>query len=240
MILVDHHRPIEELAHFEIDTIIDHHTLGEAALHAKRIYVDTDAGSCCTLLNTNRFRKVTSHFDKGEYKKLKKIAKLRTRDIKKIVKKIKKVRRNDKDLETDIILMKDYKGFKKDGHIFGYATVKYPFEKWVDREAEKAKVPNDKKAGLVLESQFSFFRREAGLDFLLVNLKMGPRRFLACVNCPFEKQLAAAQNFIPVNYKGLHFYELPVEKTRKILTPVIKKMLKKLELDEKKDNKYFA
>lgn len=272
MILVDHHKPIGELLHFEIDTIIDHHVLGETSLLAKRIYFDTDVGSCCTLiskfigqslisknhtkheiyrddnfcqemarmllipiyLDTNKFKKVTSHFDKGEFRKLLKVANMKKKAVKKIVKTIKRVRRNDSKIETDIILKKDYKGFEKDGVHFGYATVKYDFKEWVDREAAKSKVGSDNKAGLILESQFSFFRRENGLDFLLVNLKLGPKRYLACINCPFEKQLAESQNFKPLEYKGFHYYELAVEKTRKILTPAIKDLLKNLSLSSKK------
>lgn len=270
MILVDHHKPIEEFSHFELDTIIDHHTLSEASLGARRIYIDTDVGSCCTLiskfigqslvkkkfsknvlfkdrglrqeiaymltipilLDTNKFKKVTSHFDRDEFKKLLKIAKMKKREIKMIVKTIKKVRRNDEALETDIILQKDYKSFEKNGIIFGYATVKYSIEKWVDREAAKCKSENDKSAGLVLDTQFNSFRREYGLDFLIVNLKLGSRRYLVCVNCPIERQLAKLQNFTQMNYKGLYFYEIAVEKTRKILAPVIKEMLHKLNFGQ--------
>ena len=104
----------------------------------------------------------------------------------------------------------------------------------MDREGSKSTGFSDKKAGLILESQFSSFRRENGLDFLLINLKMGPKRFLACVNCPIERQLAENQKFTKIIYKGLHFYELKVEKTRKILTPVIKEMLGNLTIGNNK------
>lgn len=112
LIIVDHHVPIEELRHFELDMIIDHHVLSDRSLFAKKIFYDIEVGSCCTLVSkfighslfsvkeiqneyfkkkyfctnlakmlaiptifdTNNFKKVTSHFDKGEFRKLSKIA----------------------------------------------------------------------------------------------------------------------------------------------------------------------
>ncbi|ELA41226.1 uncharacterized protein VICG_01715 [Vittaforma corneae ATCC 50505] len=270
LILVDHHKPVEELRHCELDMIIDHHALSEASLFARRIYVDIDAGSCCTLvskfighsllatknpkneyfdkiqfcrhlakmlaipilLDTNRFRKVTSHFDRGEFKKLIKAADVKKEDIVNIVKTIKKVRLNDKDLDNETILLKDFKKFDKDGMVFGYSTVKYSYEEWVDREAKNVNTSSESKAGSVLEAAFHAFKREYGLDFLLVNRKAGKKRFLIMVSCPFEKKLAAQHNFKHVDFKGLHYYEIDVELSRKILTPAIKDLIHNLSLKE--------
>lgn len=265
LMLVDHHRPVEELQHFEIDMIIDHHLLSEASLSSKRIYIDIDAGSCCTLvskfighslmtskhskneffndrtlcksmtkmlsipiyLDTNRFRKVTSHFDKGEFRKLTRISGMEKKDVAKIVKKIKKVRLNDSTLDNETILLKDFKKFHKDDVVFGYSTVKYRYEDWIDREAKEADT-DKKSAGVVFETALNEFRREYGLDFLLVNRKKGNERFIIMINCPFEKKLATSQGFEEMNYKGLKFYSVSPEKTRKILTPIIKDMIHKI------------
>lgn len=263
MILVDHHIPVEELKHFTIDTIIDHHALNGLTLPARRIYIDTDVGSCCTLvskfighslnskkyhknemfensqfcmemakmlaipilLDTNKFKKVTSHFDQGEFKRLLKISQIPEKNIKKIVKTIKKVRKSEKDIQTDIILQLDFKKFEIKGKVFGYSTVKYSFKKWIDREAKACISIPENKSGQILKLQFESFIQENGLDFLLINSKCGSRRFLAFVNCPIERQLTENLNFSPLNYKGMCYYEIPLEKTRKILAPVILKML---------------
>lgn len=262
LILVDHHRPVEELRHFELDMIIDHHELSEASLLSRRIYVDIDAGSCCTLvskfighslltakykkneffkkfqfcrhlanmlavpilLDTNRFKKVTSHFDRGEFKKLIKIAGVKKKEITAIVKKIKKKRLNDSGLESETILLKDFKKFDHDGIVFGYSTVKYPCDEWADREA-KAIHASESKSGTVLESIFHTFKRDYGLDFLLINRKFKKQRFLIMIGCPFEKRLVSMYNFVPIEYKGLSYYEIEVKLSRKILTPVIKDLI---------------
>lgn len=263
LMLVDHHRPVEELQHLEIDMIIDHHLLSEASLKARRIYIDIDAGSCCTLLSkfvghslmtrkhsknaffndksqcrnvakmlsipilldTNRFKKVTSHFDRGEFRKLIKIAGVEKKDIKKIVKRIKKVRLNDSKLDNETILLKDFKKFHKDDVVFGYSTVKYRYEDWIDRETKGS---DKKNSGILFETELNEFRRDYGLDFLLVNRKKKDERFLIMVNCPFEKKLATSQGFEPMEYKGVKFYSVSPEKTRKILAPIIKDMIHKI------------
>lgn len=261
LILVDHHRPVEELRHCELDMIVDHHALASSALLAKRIYVDIEMGSCCTLvskvighslvtgthpknehfdepqvcrefakmlaipifLDTNRFRKVTSHFDRGEFKKLIKMAGVKKREMKEVVKRIKKERQNDKDLSTETILLKDFKRFDESGTVFGYSTVKYSFKKWVTREGGES----NGKAGSAFEAALHTFKRDYGLDFLLVNRKAGKKRFLILVGCPYEKKLMARGDFFPRDFKGLQYYEVPVELSRKILTPVIKEMIRK-------------
>lgn len=263
LILVDHHRPVEELRHFELDMIIDHHELSEASLYARRIYVDIDVGSCCTLvskfighslitvknnkneyfekshfckhlakmltipifLDTNKFKKVTSHFDRGEFKKLTKIANVEKDEIKKIVKEIKSVRLNDEDLENETILLKDFKKFDKDGIVFGYSTVKYSYEDWILREAKKMNINSESKSGSALETALHTFKRDYGLDFLLVNRKNGDKRYLIMINCQFEKKLAELYKFELVNFKGLYYYSIPVELSRKILTPKIKELI---------------
>ena len=263
LILVDHHRPVEELRHCELDMIIDHHALGEASLFSRRIYMDIDVGSCCTLvskfighslitvkntkntyfegehfcrhlakllsipilLDTNRFKKVTSHFDRGEFKKLNKVKK---KEIVQIVKTIKKKRLNDKDLDNETILLKDFKKFDKDETVFGYSTVKYSFEEWVDREAKKMSGSSGNKAGSALSSTLHSFKHDYGLDFLLVNRKAGKQRFLIIVSCLFEKKLASMHNFKAVEYKGLHYYELETALSRKILTPDIKELIHRI------------
>lgn len=260
LILVDHHKPIQEFQGCHIDLIIDHHPLSDSSLNARRIYVDIDIGSCATLvtkyighslftskynkqsefessqycagiakmlmipilLDTANFKKVTSHFDLGEFLKLRKRAKVSKKEINKMRKEIKKARLNDNDLETEIILKKDYKTFHYRGVTFGISTVKYSYEKWVDREAKNGNSKND---GSHLEFELSNFRREEGLDFFIVNRKAGKRRFVAIVNASFEKRLAEENQFKPINYKGFNYYQIPVEKSRKLMVPILKRII---------------
>lgn len=266
LMLVDHHKPIEELSNFQMDTIIDHHTVTNPVVSARRIYIDTDAGSCCTLISkfvghslgtkknkknesfeniemctqmakmlsipiyfdTNKFKKVTSHFDRAEFRKLIKIAKTNEASIRELVQILKKARKNDDQLDTKIILQKDFKIFECNGIAFGYATVKYSFKKWIEREAANLNEGMKEKQGLILHRQFDSFRKENNLDFLLINSKVGSKRLLAFVNCPIEKSLAQNEDFSIQNYKEFQFYEIPMYKTRKILTPLIIGMLDKL------------
>lgn len=255
LILVDHHRAVEELRHCEIDMIVDHHVLGPGALVSRRIYVDIDVGSCCTLvskfighslmgkeeknalfgdpefckqlarmlaipilLDTNRFKKVTSHFDRGEFKKLTKIGKIKKSVVAKHVKGIKHGRKNDNKLDTETILLKDFKKFDVADTVFGYSTVKYSFEEWARRDSKN--VP-----GSELEATFHAFRRDHGLDFLLVNRKAGANRYLIMINFPFERRLARMQSFEPAEFEGLHYYSISVELSRKVLVPIIKELL---------------
>lgn len=279
LIIVDHHIPIEELRHFELDMIIDHHPLSDKSLFAKRIYCDVEMGSCCTLISkfighsllsskeskneyfqnegicanlakmlaipivfdTNNFQKVTSHFDKGEYKRLVKIASKDQKvvkkeikgEIKEVVKKMKSARKDVAQLDNELILMQDFKKIDHQGFIFGYSTIKYPFEQWVDREAKRKCDNNEKKAGIYLEIALSDFRREHGLDFLIVNFKHKNKRFLILINCPIESMLVKSKKFESLNYKSLPYYKVEVPYTRKVIVPIMKKLLDKISEKDK-------
>lgn len=263
LILVDHHIPIQELRQFKVDLIIDHHSLGTSTISANSIYLDTNVGSCCTLVSrfignalltkkhtsceffenayfcelvakmlsipivfdTNRFKKVTSQFDKCEFKKLRKIAKIKKEAIFDLVKKMKVARCNDKLLSNEIILQKDFKTFDSSKVIFGYATVKYSFEEWIDREAAKTAESSGLEPGIKFKKILEEFKNHNKLDFLLVNRKHGSKRYLILIDCPVEKELTASYNFKSLNYKGLVYYEIEVQKTRKILAPIINEIL---------------
>lgn len=250
LILVDHHEPVPELSGNEIDLIIDHHMLEKQSLGSRRIYADVDVGSCATLvckyighslfhskftknsyfasddfcagiakllmipisIDTSNFKKVTSHFDRGEFKKLSKLADFSKKKMNKLRKKIKKMRLNDDNLDNEIILMKDYKEFQHKGLIFGIATVKYSFKEWADREK-------------CLESVFNDFRMSRCLDFLMINRKNGSKRFLAVINVSFENLMAKENDFRVIDHKYLHYYEIPVNKSRKIMVPIIKELI---------------
>jgi exopolyphosphatase len=51
LLLTDHNEPLEELAKFEIEMVIDHHRLTNNINTAKRIYIDIDVGSSTTLIS---------------------------------------------------------------------------------------------------------------------------------------------------------------------------------------------
>lgn len=187
------------------------------------------------LVDTSNFKKVTSHFDRGEFDKLKKLAKTKKREINKIRKDLKKARLNDSGMATDLILQKDFKAYTYRGLFFGIATVKYSFKKWVDREAKENGHGGSKAAGKHLEFALNAFRREYGLDFLMLNRKNGSERLVALVNCAFERLLAEDNNFKQLDYRGFKYYKIPVEKSRKIMLPIIKDLMDRLHsLDDSK------
>lgn len=171
------------------------------------------------ILDTSNFKRRSSHFDIGEFEKLLKQSGVTRKEMKAIRKGIRKHRLNDADQHNDIIMQKDFKIYHHKGLTFGCATVKYPVEEWVDREGK------GKNAGMFLESYLSTFRRNFGLDFLFVNRKKGDKRFLIINNCSFEGILAKENDFKPIEYKGLHYYEVDVLKSRKIMMPIVFKTI---------------
>ncbi|KAI5168701.1 exopolyphosphatase [Pancytospora epiphaga] len=179
------------------------------------------------MVDTKNFKKVASHFDKGEFNKLKKLAKIKKRKINKFRKQIKKERLNDESLKTEVIVQKDYKAFSYGGFEFGIGTVKYPFKRWVDREAKEHGSVNSKHAGKYLEQGLTDFRRNQGLDFIAINRKAGTKRYFGIFNCPFERVLADENNFVAEEYKGFRYYKIPVATSRKLMVPIIKRLIDK-------------
>jgi hypothetical protein len=82
-----------------------------------------------------------------------------------------------------------------------------------------------KKHEKSLESIFDDFRMSRCLDFLMINRKNGSRRFLAVINVSFEDLMAKENDFRAVDHKYLHYYEIPVDKSRKIMVPIIKELI---------------
>lgn len=183
------------------------------------------------ILDTHNFTKVTSHFDKGEFKRLKKLANIKKKEVVKVANDLRKARKDDKNLDNEIILRKDMKRFEYHGFVFTVSTIKYKFEKWVDREAKKAGKENSKDGGQILEMYLHQFRKENGCDFVCVNKKEGEKRYFAMVCCPFERILVEKNNFIPLNYKTFSYYEIDVRLSRKLLIPKIKEIIDHLNLD---------
>lgn len=167
------------------------------------------------ILDTSNFKRRASHFDVGEFEKLLRQSNVTRKEMKQIRKGIRKHRLNDADQPNDIIMQKDFKIYHHRGLTFGCATVKYPAEEWVDREGR------GKDAGVYLEAYFNTFRRNFGLDFLFINRKKGDKRYLIINNCSFESVLAKENNFKPIEYKGLHYYEIDVKKSRKVMMPIV-------------------
>ncbi|KAI4291616.1 exopolyphosphatase [Pancytospora philotis] len=180
------------------------------------------------LVDTKNLKRSASNFDRGEFRKLAKLTGLSRKAVNKVRKEIQKSRFNDAELSTDIILQKDYKEFAHHGFSFGIATVKYSFKKWARREAAESASAKAKHAGRHLEMAFGDFRRNHGLDFLIVNRKAGEKRLLALINCPFERMLAAEHHFEPREFKGLSYYSIPVAMSRKVLVPLIKQLIERV------------
>lgn len=246
--ITDHNRPVVELSHCEIAMIIDHHTLEKNIRFTKKIYIDIAVGSAATLVSkymgndinkrmamvliipiivdTKYLKMRTSLFDKEEYKKLKKITGIKKRELKKIRKSLKKARRNDKNQSSEIILQKDLKVYEHAGYRFGNSTIKFDFEKWIDREGSKVKGIEKEKLGLILQMRLEEFAKDCAFDFYFVGCKMNKQRHLISINYPQIRLFAKQYRFHELHYRGFTYYKIPVELSRKILMPMV---LKKLE-----------
>lgn len=251
LFMTDHNKPVDELSHCEINMIIDHHKLEKNISSVKRIYIDIDVGSATTLVSKymgvhigkriammliipiivdTKFLKIrTSVFDKEEYRKLKKIIGMKKKELKKMRKTIKKARRNDEHQNTEMILQKDMKIYECFGYRFGNSTIKYNFEKWIDREGSKVTGIEKNKIGMILSMKLEEFRKDAGLDFYFVGCKLKKQRHFISLNFPHIRLFVKKYRFQQLTYKGFTYYKIPVEMSRKILMPLIIKSLKGIE-----------
>lgn len=248
LFITDHNKPVVELAHCDVYMIIDHHKLERNISKAKRIYVDIDVGSAATLVSKymgsqisqriammllipiivdTKFLKLrTSVFDVEEYKKLKKIASAKKKDLKQMRKKLKKSRRNDKHQVTEMILQKDLKMYECAEYRFGSSTIKYDFEKWIDREGSKVTGIEKNKLGMILSMKLEECRKDFGFDFYFIACKLNKKRHLISINFPYIRFFAKKYSFQELSYKGFTYFKIPVELSRKIFMPMVIKVLK--------------
>ena len=101
---------------------------------------------------------ISSVFDVKEYRKLKKIVDVKKKKLKAMKKRLKKARRNDDHQNTEMILQKDMKMYECMGYRFGNSTVKYDFERWIDREGSKVTGIEKNKLGMILTMKLEEFR----------------------------------------------------------------------------------
>lgn len=179
------------------------------------------------LMDTGFLKKRTSAFDVSEYRKLKRIAGVKKEELKKTVRSLRHARKNDDKYETGLVLQKDFKRFHHKDFSFGGSTVKYPFEKWVDREGEGVTGVSKENVGMILKLQIESFRKCMGLDFFFVATKNKGVRNIIFVNFPFMKSLVSRDKLKCVEYKGLEYYDTSKKLTRKILVPEIMKIINK-------------
>ncbi|KRH92378.1 Exopolyphosphatase [Pseudoloma neurophilia] len=247
--ITDHNKPVIELAHCEIAMIIDHHALEKHIKFTKKIYIDVDVGSAATLVSkymgndidkrmamiliipiicdTKFLKERTSLFDKEEYKKLKKIIGIEKKKLKNMRQSLKKARRNDKEQTTEIMLQKDLKVYEHEGFRFGNSTIKFDFEKWIDREGSKVKGIEKGKLGLILQMRLEEFSKDCAFDFYFVGCKMNKQRHLIAVNFPQIRLFAKQYRFHELHYQGFTYYKIPVELSRKIFMPMVLRLLEK-------------
>lgn len=186
------------------------------------------------LIDTGFLKKRTSSFDVHEYKKLKRLAGIKKKELKKTIKTLKSARMNDTDYETKLILQKDFKMFHHRKFVFGGSTVKYPFEDWADREGKGISGVPDESMGMALMLQIESFRKDMGLDFFFVATKNKGVRNIIFVNFAFMKSLVARNKMKSIDYKGLEYYSANKKLTRKILVPEIIEIIDKHTSDPKK------
>lgn len=251
LFMTDHNKPVEELSHCDINMIIDHHKLEKNISSVKRIYIDIDVGSATTLVSkymgaeiskriammliipiivdTKYLKRRTSVFDVEEYRKLKKIVDVKKKKLKAMKKRLKKVRRNDDHQNTEMILQKDMKMYECMGYRFGNSTIKYDFERWIDREGSKVTGIEKNKLGMILSMKLEEFRKDLGFDFYFVGCKMKKQRHFISINFPYIRFFVKKYRFQELNYKGFTYYKIPVEMTRKILMPLVVKSLKGID-----------
>jgi exopolyphosphatase len=185
------------------------------------------------LVDTHFLKRRTSIFDVQEYKKLKKIAGMKKRRLKKMVRALKKARKNDHCFETRLILQKDFKRYYYKDLVFGASTVKFAIEDWVDREARRISGVDEDHEGMALMSQLDAFRKSMGLDFYFVGTKIkGVRNMIFC-NFTYLKQLIGKTKMKRVEYKGMEYYDVNKKLTRKLMVPSIMDILDKHSDDNK-------
>ncbi|KAF7683628.1 putative exopolyphosphatase [Astathelohania contejeani] len=174
------------------------------------------------IIDTKMLRNRTSVFDKLEYKKLKKEGRINKKRLKKIRKIIQSARKNDYLYSNEIILQKDYKEYEHRGYVFGTSVVKYNFEDWIEREI---KIKGRDLMGVQFEMALESFRRRMGLDFLLVLCKWKRVRYIIILGFPYKKQLIENEKFIVLTYRGVTYFRMPKKYSRKVIVPLIEKML---------------
>ncbi|KAG0418670.1 hypothetical protein EQH57_0697 [Dictyocoela roeselum] len=181
------------------------------------------------IIDTHNLKINTSFIDKYEYKKLKRAAHLKNKDLKKLKFILKKSRLNDENQSTITILKKDFKAdqVEMQGRVvrFGSSTVKYDFKEWVNREINKNK--EAKGSGNILLGQIDSFRKEKHLDFLFVSHKFKNNRYIIAINCPFIVKLKKKFGFKDLNYKDLVYYKIPADMSRKVCFPIFRNFIKK-------------
>lgn len=177
------------------------------------------------IVDTKHLQRRTSVFDYLEYKRLKKKANVKKKFLKKERTALKKARLNDSKHTSEIILQKDFKQYYEGKITFGIATVKYDIEKWAEREGEKLKGISKEMLGVALFLVLNEFRKKMGLDFLLVGYKFKEKRYFVVINFPLIDQFADLNRFDKVEYKGLEYFSVPVETSRKIIAPIIRLFL---------------
>lgn len=177
------------------------------------------------IIDTKHLQRRTSVFDYIEYKRLKKKANIKKKELTNVRKEIKAARLNDAKYPNEIILQKDFKQYTEGKIIFGIATVKYNIETWAEREGEKLKGISKDMKGVALYLALNDFRKKNGLDFLLVGYKAKEKRKMIIINFPLVDQFAEISRFSKIDYKGLEYYSIPLELSRKIIAPEIRKFL---------------
>ncbi|KAM0678944.1 Exopolyphosphatase [Binucleata daphniae] len=180
------------------------------------------------IIDTKFLKNRTSVFDQIEYKRLKKKANIKKKELKKIRKTIKVEKLNDHTQETEVILQKDLKEYIVDNIKFGMATIKYRFEDWIEREGKDVKGIQNDKIGIILYSQLNEFRKKAKLDFFFVGCKMNKKRNFIVVNFPWIDMFSIDHQMKKVEHKGLEFYSVPIELSRKIIAPKVREFLIKM------------
>lgn len=182
------------------------------------------------IMDTKHLKRRASMFDFFEYKRLKKIANIKKKELKKIRKTLKNDRRNDDKLPTDVILQKDFKLYIHDKTKFGISTVKYDFKDWAERDGKALKDFKPNQIGVALYLELNDFRKKLGLDFLLVGCKFGVKRHFVVINFPLIDNFAKDNALRKVEYKGLEYFSAPVEMSRKIIAPIIREYLTDMKM----------
>lgn len=234
--IIDHHQLSKYVSKAEtyiIDTrvgsattlVLDFFRKDFKKLNCKKKSIGMENGNFCSkladfllipiVIDTKNLKKRASFLDKKKYNKLRKISKKNKKDLITIRKEIKKARRIDKKQSTEQILSKDFKKFKFNNIVFGSSTIKYDFHKWINREY------STKDAGSLLFEDLKKFMSKLNLDFYFVTTKLKGRRYVISINSAIFEDISIRKNFSEINYKGMKYYEVPVEFSRKIMVPEI-------------------
>ncbi|KAI5180320.1 exopolyphosphatase [Nematocida sp. AWRm80] len=249
---------------FKLERVIDHHPILEYHpfySHVTGLLIELNAGSCCSLLykeiksvvehkideyayifilsiaiatDTSLLTNRTHDVDRIAVGDLLKIASLTPTDLEEAHKEFKKRKRCESEVDTDVILMLDYKQYSypksnpEEKRMFGISSVKWKFDEWLAR---------DKKDKFL--SEIEKYIKKQKIEFLIIGSSCDKLREYTVFNAPgtsatgsdlpekaFLHEETQPKPRHPLNIAEITIYTTATSLSRKLLAPKVYTYLK--------------